>query len=267
MTENNPPNQISLPEHIYKMYSLFEKTSDPNHIDNPFRDYKSIDDIKIKIARNISNLNYYTIDIPFSDQLNPKFIIQYIKNIDYRNYFSSDSISFKLLKQISETHWKEEESYSGHKTVFDVLIFNFQILFYNSKNNLNTNTSEAKYYNSYKILKKNNGYVLRFEIVLNNMDMDQDIDINIYLNMLLNILKAVYNRFKLNFDIVINKIERPRSLSDNTLKSLPSILNESERSLNRPKSADLFNKNIDDKSEKGTQTDFDNHNKSDGNKK
>lgn len=202
MTENKPPNQITLPEDVYKIFNLFEKTSDPNWSDNPFKEFKTIDTIKIKIARNISNLNYYIVDIPFSGQLNPKFIIKYIKNINYRNYFSGDFISFRILHQINEQHWKEEENYSGHKTVFNVLNFNFQLLFYNSNDNVNTNTSEAKYYNSYRILKKNNGYVLRFELVLNNMDIDQDIDINVYLNMLLNILRAVYTRYKLTFDIV-----------------------------------------------------------------
>jgi len=217
MTAYKSPNQITLPEHIYKIYSLFEKTSDPKWIENPFKDYKTIDGIKIKIARNLSNLNYYLIDIPFSNQLNPKFVLQYIRNIDYRNYFSEDSISFKLVNQINEYQWKEQENYSGHKTIFDGLIFKFQILLYNLKDNLNTNTSEAKYYNAYKILKHTNNYVLRFELVLNNMDIDQDIDINVYLNMILNILKAVYSKFKLQFNII-----------NNNLINLPVILNSSD---------------------------------------
>lgn len=223
MTENNPPNQISLPECIYNMYSLFEKTSDSKWIENPFKDYKIIDDIKIRLAKNLSNLNYYIIDIPFSEQLNPKFILMYIRNIDYRNYFSGDSFNFKLIKQINEYQWKEEENYLGHKTIFDVQMFNFQLLFYNIKDNDNINTSQAKYYNAYKILKINNGYNLRLELVLNNMDIDQYIDIRAYLNMMLNILKAAYNKFKINFDIVNKKKVKLRSVQS-TLNS--SILND-----------------------------------------
>ena len=63
----HPPNQIALPEHIYKMYSLFEKTTDPKWSDNPFKFFKSIHNIEIKIAKNISNLNYFMVDINFFD--------------------------------------------------------------------------------------------------------------------------------------------------------------------------------------------------------
>lgn len=259
MTENNPPNQISLPEHIYKMYSLFEKTSDPKWIENPFKDFKVIDGIKIKIARNISNLNYYLIDIPFSDKLNPKFILQYIKNIDYRNYFSSDSISFKIVKSINDNHWKEEESYSGYKTIFDVHMFNFQLLFFNPSENLNTNLYQAKYYHCYRILKHENHYVLRFELVLNNLDIDQEIDVNVYLNMILNILKASYTKFKINFDIIYNKKERDRSSSFNNLTNVPQLSDQLNlpNNSNRPKSADYKNERIHyDRYEKNTQTDI-----------
>lgn len=260
MTDNNnPPNQISLPEDVYKMYSLFEKISDPKWIDNPFKDYKTIDKIKIKIARNLSNLNYYVVDIPFSDQLNPKYILQYIKNIDYRNYFSCDSISFKHLKEINEHQWKEEEIYLGHRTVFDVQMFNYQIVFYNLKDNLNTNTSEAKYYNSYKILKNNEEYILRFELVLNNMDIDQDIDINVYLHMILNILRAVYSKFKLNFNIINKKSKSPISSSNSRRTKLFDMLltqKDSEQNINQSKSADCGNKISNDKYEKETQTEF-----------
>jgi hypothetical protein len=255
MSENNPPNQISLPEHIYKMYSLFEKTSDSKWIDNPFKDFKMIDDIKIKIARNISNLNYYLIDIPFSEKINPKFVLQYIKKIEYRNYFSSDSISFKFLKEINENHWKEEETYSGYKTVFEVFMLNFQIIFFNPNENINTNVSQAKYYHSYKILKNNNEYILRVELVLNNLDIDQEIDVKVYLNMILNILKATYSRFKINFNIIKNKNGIIRSSSfNNQLKN--SIDLSKPDNINRPKSTDHQNNmTINDTDEKFTQTD------------
>lgn len=77
------------------------------------------------------------------------------------------------------------------------------MLFYNLKDNIDTNISDAKYYNAYKILKNNNSYILRFELVLNNMDIDQYIDINVYLNMILNILSVTYSKFKINFNINI----------------------------------------------------------------
>ena len=167
-------NQISLPENIYKMYNLFEKSNDILWKDNPFKNFKSIGDVNIKMARNLSNLNYYIVDIPFNNQINPNFLIQYIKNIDYRNYFSSDSISFKVIKEINKNNWIEEEKYCGFKNLFNVITFKFQILFYNPSDNLDTNISQAKYYNCYKIFKNNDKYILRLELVLNNLDIDHN---------------------------------------------------------------------------------------------
>lgn len=40
MTDNNPPNQKSLPEHIFQIYSLFEKFSVPKWKENPFTPLK-----------------------------------------------------------------------------------------------------------------------------------------------------------------------------------------------------------------------------------
>ena len=57
---------------------------------------------------------------------------------------------------------------------------------------------------SFKILNSENEYILRFEIILNNMDIDQIIDIKIYLEMLINILKAVHNKFNIVFKFTHN---------------------------------------------------------------
>ena len=84
---------------------------------------------------------------------------------------------------------------------------NFSIFFYNNVNIFNTNVSQAKYYMSYKIFSNPNNYILRFELVLNNMDLDQDIDINIYVNMIYNLLKTIHKKFKTNLDIVIEEPE------------------------------------------------------------
>ena len=72
------------------------------------------------------------------------------------------------------------------------------ILFYNTTNNFKQNISDTKYYNCYKILKKNYPkYILRFESVFNIMDINQDIDIIIYVNMINRMLKAIYEKFNI----------------------------------------------------------------------
>lgn len=200
--------QISLPENIYNINSFFEKNVLQE--DNSFKFYKKIYNLSLYIARNINNLNYYYIDFPINKNINPNFVIKYLKNIDYRNAFSHESLSFYLISKTSENSWKEDEIYKGHKTNYNVLMTTFQLFFYNDVSIFNTNTSQAKYYMSYKIFSKQNNYILRFEIVLNNMDLDQDIDINVYVNMIYNLLKTIHKKFKIDLDIIIDE---PKTIS------------------------------------------------------
>ncbi len=198
--------QISLPENIYNIKSFYEKKFISQE-DNPFKFYKKIYNLDVFLAKNINNLNYYYIDFPINKNINPNFVIKYFKNIDYRNAFSHESLSFYITSKISDNSWKEDEIYKGHKTNYNVLMTNFNIFFYNDVNIFNTNVSQAKYYMSYKIFSNPNNYILRFELVLNNMDLDQDIDINVYVNMIYNLLKTIHKKFKINLDIVIEEPE------------------------------------------------------------
>lgn len=196
--------QLYLPQNIYDIYTLFEKTKDISWKENPFIFLKIHYSIPIKIAKNISNLNYYQIDIPINKKINPIYIIKYLKNIDYRNYFSSQTISFNIIKKIDNENWIEQENYRGIKINY-IVNYNqskFYILFYNNNwfpNNIII--SQTKYYHCFKILNSNDKYILRFEIVLNNMDIDQNIDICIYLEMLINIIHAIYNKFNIIFKL------------------------------------------------------------------
>jgi hypothetical protein len=189
-------NQISIPIDIYNSYIFFEK--------NIFIFYKNINGIPVKLAKNISNLNYYQIDIPVHKKINPTYILKYLKDINYRNYFSSHTISFELIKPDNpfDIKWIENENYRGVKTQY-IVNYNkkqFYILFYNNIwMSENINISHTKYYHCFKILNNPDEYILRFEIILNNMDIDQLIDIQIYLEMLINILRAIYNKFKVVF--------------------------------------------------------------------
>jgi hypothetical protein len=206
----------SLPPKIFTIYQFFEKTKENNWSENPFIFYKIIRGVRVKIAENISNLNYYQIDFTINKKINPAFIIKYIRNIQYRNYFSPSIISFKeissekvasgktvfFLKDSSTdvTSWLEEETYNGITNIYNCLLSNYQLLFYTNTDYLNINISDAKYYNCYKILNDSKCYILRFETVLNFLDIDQNIDIDIYIQMIINILSAIYTQFKLKFN-------------------------------------------------------------------
>jgi hypothetical protein len=211
--------QISLPENIYNINSFFEKKFISQE-DNPFKFYKKLYNLNVFVAKNINNLNYYYIDFPINKNINPNFVIKYFKNIDYRNAFSHESLSFYLTNKTTENSWKEDEIYKGHKTNYHVLMTTFQLFFYNDVNIFNTNVSQAKYYMSYKIFKSIDNFILRFEIVLNNMDLDQDIDINIYVNMIYNLLKTIHKKFKIELDIIIEEpeIEEPKIIKSEIKK-------------------------------------------------
>ncbi len=222
-------NQFTLPENIFNINSLFEKTKDTNWKENPFKVYKKVFNLNLNIARNKENFNYYYIDFPVSKQINPQFVIKYFKNIDYRNVFSHDSINFTLLNQTNENIWTEEENYKGSKNIYHVLMTTFQLFFYNNSNNFNTNTSQAKYYMSFKIFSSAQNYILRFELVLNNMDIDQDIDVNIYVNMIFNLLKIIHKKFKIDYQTDLN-LNGTNELENNDQTNIS--INEIETKIN-----------------------------------
>ena len=188
--------QICLPINIYNSYIFFEE--------NTFIFLKKIHGIPIKIIKNISNLNYYQIDIPINKIINPKYIIKYLKDINYRNCFSSDTINFNIHEFINENKWIEIENYKGIEIQY-IVNYNekqFYILFYNEDwYPTDINISQTKYYHCFKLLSSTDNYILRFEIILNHMDIDQLIDIRIYLEMLINIFRAIYNKFNIVFKL------------------------------------------------------------------
>ena len=147
--------QIALPLNIYNAFLFFEKSRDDEWKENPFIFYKRIFGMSVKLAKNISNLNYYQIDIPVNKKINPSYLIKYLKDISYRDYFSSDTISFKLIKTGNETdiRWIENENYRGIETQY-IVNYNqkqFYILFYNENwNSDNVNISHSKYYHCNK---------------------------------------------------------------------------------------------------------------------
>jgi len=196
--------QIILPAAIYTIYNFFDKTRDSKWTNNPFVFYKNINDITIKIAKDISNLNFYQLDIEISEKINPKFIIKYLQNIDYRNYYAANTLYYKLITKINNNKWTECEYHNQSRNLFNIVINPYIILFYNTTNNFKQNIADTKYYNCYKILKKNYPdkdsnvkYILRFESVFNIMDINQDIDIIIYVNMINRMLKAIYEKFNI----------------------------------------------------------------------
>ena len=216
-----------IPRNVQTIYYFFDKTKDPSWKENPFKFYTRIKNVDIKIAKNISNLNFYQIDFPINKAINSLYIIKYFQNINYRNYFSAD-LKYREIKRLSGTEWVEEETYNGSKSIFNCIADKFQLLLYTSEDYLSTNISEAKYYISYKIFNAQDFYILRFETVFNHLDMDQFMDLNIYINMIINILKSIYKTFKIEFPLnkfsTIEPIQEPESNDNTTVRTLESFL-------------------------------------------
>ncbi len=253
------PKQISLPGNIYAIYDFFDKTKNTDWKENPFVTYKKINGLDIKIAKNISNLNLYQVDFSISKKIKPDFLMKYIRNIDYRNYYSKETLFYKQVSTIDENEWIEYEFYGGSKNRFVVLNSNFILLFYNEHPSFGQDLSDTKYYHAFKILSDNDKYILRFEVVLNNMDMDQDIDIIIYLNMIIRLLKAVHDKFKQPFDIETIKKPTEDETTDsevsNILSSQYNSGNESETSQSHKRTNSTNSSNSQNlKEDKDTQT-------------
>ncbi len=189
--------QISLPQKIYELYTFFEKSQNDS-IENPFEFYKEIMGLNVKIAKNVSDLNLFQIDINVSKKINPNYYIKYLKDINNRNAFSPDSIHFNIFKSMNDNEWIEDEIYNGNKNRLVCVSSSFMILFYNENWESKNNLSNKKYYNSFKLLDNKDDYTIRFEMALNHLDIDFDVDISIYLTMIKNIIKAIYKRFNIN---------------------------------------------------------------------
>jgi hypothetical protein len=221
---------VSLPPKIFTIYQFFEKSKDNNWSDNPFKFYKTIYNSNVKIAKNISNLNFYQVDFIIDKKINPAFIIKYIRNVQYRNYFSSNVLTYKEISKINENNWTEEETYNGIKNIYNCSMSPYQLLFYTNNDYTQTSTSDAKYYNCYKILNDSKYYILRFETVYNFLDIDQNIDLTLYIKMIINLLKTVYDKFKIKLVIDENlshsdtDSDKNKSKDNNEITTLESLL-------------------------------------------
>ena len=193
-----------LPKNISNIYKIFEKSKNPNWGAGMFKQFNSklnsLESLNIKMATNIDNMNYYIVDFPVSKLIQPSFIIKYLSNINLRNLYSDNSLNYKMKKiEIKDKKWVEIETYKDCPNVFNCILSKFYFLcFVINDMDSNNDTSESKIYLAYKILNADDKYVLRFEIVLNHLDIDQEIDLAVYCDMISNILKATYKKLKID---------------------------------------------------------------------
>ena len=193
----------TLPKKIFTIYDFFEKTKNPKWNENPFKQFyphlkEKFNSMNIMVASNISNLNFYIIDFDINMKVTPSYIIKYFKDISLRNLFSDASVKYKLIQYTNteKTKWIEEETYKDNINTFNCIQSNFEFITYTDNNIKNADTSTSKIYIAYKVLSCENKYVLRLELVLNHMDMDQEIDLLVYIHMITNILKTIHKKFR-----------------------------------------------------------------------
>ena len=196
--------QKVLPKKILTIYQFYEYSKNPKWEEKPFKEFKSElkeqnDNINIKIASNISNLNFYIIDWNVDKRISPGFIIKYLKDVKLRCIYSDPALNYKITSIITkDKKWVEEEKYKENTNTFICYLSQFEFLQY-CDIDINKDISESKIYIAYKILNAGDKFILRFEIVLNYMDIDQEIDLKIYINMINSILKAIYKKFKIDY--------------------------------------------------------------------
>lgn len=197
------PEQKVLPKKIFTIYDFFEQTKNPNWLDTPFKPFKPIlkeqlANYNIMIAMNISNLNFYIIDFSIDRRIPPSYIIKYIKDEKLRNHYSDPLLHYTVDSIINrDKKWIETETYKNSVNKFICLLSSFEFLQYSEHDQNYNDVSESKYYIAYKILNAGDKNVLRFEIVLSSMDIDQEVDLMIYTDMITKILKIVHSKFRL----------------------------------------------------------------------
>jgi hypothetical protein len=192
---------IVLPKRIFELYRYFE-----NAINHPFKIYKpqienTFKDLKI-MTTTMMEMNLYYIDFNISKEISPSYVMKYIKDVNIRNACSNNMLKYKAVIKNSDlsqsNKWNEEETYKDSVNNFICFGSKFNITCYTEEEENEVNdTSSIKYYISYKILSTPDNYILRFEIAVNSTDMDQEIDIYVYINMITNIIKAIYTKFKI----------------------------------------------------------------------
>ena len=197
------PEQKVLPKKIHTIYDFFEQTKNPKWEANPFKPFKPIlkeqlANHNIMLAMNISNLNFYKIDFSIDKRIPPNYIIKYIKDEKLRNLYSDPLLNYTIDSIITrEKKWIETETYKDTTNNFVCILSSFEFLQYSECDMNDKDVSESKFYIAYKILNAGDKNVLRFEIVLNSMDIDQEVDLMIYTDMITKMLKAIYNKHRL----------------------------------------------------------------------
>ena len=195
--------QKSFPKNIFNIYQLFEQTKNPKWEANPFKVFKpqlkeQLNQYNIMIATNINELNLYIVDYIIDKKIPPAFVIKYIKDEKLRNLYSDPLLNYKVDSIIArDKKWVEEEKYKNSTNMFVCLLSSFDFIQYTEHDMDEKDVSESKVYIAYKILNAGDKNVLRFEVVLNNMDIDQEVDLYVYTSMITNILKAVYSKYRL----------------------------------------------------------------------
>jgi len=192
-----------LPKKTFELYRIFEKIKNPQWKENMFIRFKpqlnnKYNDMVIMMAYNITEMNLYYIDFPIDKLISPNYIIHYIKDINIRNACSNDMLRYKIVETKGTYDWVEEEMYKDCKNRMICFGTKFDMICY-AEDDMTAmdEISSAKYYIAYKILNSMNNYVLRFEIVFNTNDMDQEVDLYQYIGMIYNILNAIYTKFKI----------------------------------------------------------------------
>jgi hypothetical protein len=142
-----------------------------------------------KIVDNYNNFNYYRWDKILDKNINPSYFFYYYKDPNIRCKLNNLIKNINIVNQTNENNWIE--TFELYDRIFKVKIEsdNYQLVGYTIDEKSDDILSSFKLFN-FMIREVNGQYLVRFEIVYDLFDMDQEIE-------LVNQIKAIEKLEKL----------------------------------------------------------------------
>lgn len=148
-----------------------------------------------KIVDNYNNFNYYRFDKILDKDINPNYYFYYFKDPEIRSKLNNLIKNIKIDNILNETNWIE--SFYLYDRMFKVKMecLNYQLIGYTIDEKDSDILSSFKMFN-FVIRELNGQYLLRFEIVYDLFDIDQEVELLNQIKMIEKLEKIILTQNK-----------------------------------------------------------------------
>ena len=129
-----------------------------------------------KIVDNYNNLNYYRWDKILDKNVNPSYFYYYYKDPNIRCKLNNLIKNISVVNQTNENSWIETFELYDRKFKVKMESDNYQLVGYTIEEKNDDFLSSFNLFN-FMIRESNGQYLVRFEIIYDLFDMDQEIEL------------------------------------------------------------------------------------------